>query len=309
MKLNEMLNIKYPFIQGGMAHIATGSFAAAVSNAGGIGLIGSGGMTLEQLREEIEICKSLTDKPFGVNIMLMHYEVDQIADLVCEYGIKLVTTGAGNPGKYMKKWKEHGILVFPVVSSKALAIRMERAGADGVIAEGAEAGGHIGELTTMVLMGELIDSINIPIIAAGGIGSGRQILACKALGAVGIQMGTMLLATEECPIHDNYKERVLRAKSNQVTVIGRIKGHPIRQLKNEMSNEYIAKEKSDLDSNQLEELVFGALRNAVKNGDVDRGSAMCGQVVDSAREIVPVKQLFSKLYNEYLQEKDKLCQK
>jgi len=304
-----MLNIKYPFIQGGMAHIATGSFAAAVSNAGGLGLIGSGGMTLEELKKEIEICKSLTDKPFGVNIMLMHYQVEEISDLVCEYGIKLVTTGAGNPGKYMKKWKEHGILVFPVVSSKALAIRMERAGADGVIAEGTEAGGHVGELTTMVLMGELIDAINIPIIAAGGIGSGRQILACEALGAIGIQMGTMLLATEECPIHENYKERVLRAKSNQVTVIGRIKGHPIRQLKNEMSTEYISKEKSGLDGEQLELLVFGALRRAVKEGDMDRGSAMCGQVVDSATEIVAVQKLFSKIYSEYLEEKEKLCRK
>lgn len=309
MKLNEILNIKYPFIQGGMAHIATGAFAAAVSNAGGLGIIASGGISPESLVEEIKICRSLTDKPFGVNLMLMHRDIDKLAKIVCDYKVDLVTTGAGSPQKYMNSWKIAGIRVFPVVSNKAMAIKMEREGADGIIGEGSEAGGHIGELSTIVLMGELTEAVRIPIIAAGGIGSGKQILASEALGACGVQMGTILLLSEECPIHSNYKNKLLKAKSSMVTVVGRISGLPSRQLKNSMTINYIKREKDGACKEELEEFLQGSLKKAVVSGDTENGSLMCGQIVGSINQIKRLENIFEDLYSDYQLEKSKLCQK
>ncbi len=309
MKINEILGIKYPFIQGGMAHIASGKFAAQVSNAGGLGLIATGGISLSKIKEEIEICKSLTDKPFGVNILMLHREIEGIIDLVCDSKIKLVTSGAGNPAPYIKRLKESGALVYPVVSNKALAIRMERAGADGIIAEGLEAGGHIGDLTTMVLMNEIQGQINIPLVCAGGIGSGKQVLAAEVLGATGVQLGTILLGAEECPIHENYKDKIIKAKSSHVTVIGRIKGYPTRLLKNSFSNNYIEKEKSNASVEDLELLMVGSLKKAVYDGNIVNGSLMCGQVVDCIKEIRPLKEIFESLYRDYKEEKRNLCQR
>ena len=252
MKLSEMLGIKYPIIQGGMANIATGEFAASVSNAGGLGLIAGGGMDAETLRENIRKCKSLTDKPFGVNLMLMNPDTPKMADIVVEEGVKIVTTGAGSPGVYMDKWKEAGIKVIPVISSVALAIRMERCGADMVIAEGTESGGHVGEMTTMTLVPAVVDKVSIPVIAAGGIADGRGLVCAKALGAVGVQIGTVLLATKECPIHENYKNEVIKAKDNGTVVTGRISGVPVRILKNTMAREYVKKEKEGASKEDLE---------------------------------------------------------
>ena len=246
MKLNEMLHIKYPFIQGGMANIATGTFAAAVSNAGGLGLIGAGGMNTQMLREEIRTCKSLTDKPFGVNLMLMNPEVDQMADMIVEEGVKIVTTGAGSPAKYMARWKENGMMVMPVVSSSLIAKKMEQCGADAVIAEGTESGGHVGEMTTMALVPQIVDAVSIPVIAAGGIADGRQLTAAFALGAVGVQLGTCLLVSKECPIHEAYKAALLKAKDNDTIVTGRIAGTPVRILKNQMAREYVKNEKAGM---------------------------------------------------------------
>lgn len=308
MNLEKILGIKYPIIQGGMARIATGEFAAKVSNLGAMGLIATGGLTVEKIREEIEKCKSLTDKNFGLNIMLLHPNVEKIAELVVDYNIKFVTTGAGNPGKFMKKWKDNGAKVFPVVANKSLAIRMQRAGADGLIAEGTEAGGHIGELTSMVLLNQLREAVDIPIVAAGGISSGRQVLAAEALGASGVQLGTILLASEECPIHDNYKNKLISAKSNNVTVIGRISGYPTRVLKNDMTKKYIELEKKTKDIEELELMTLGALKRAVEDGDVKEGSLMCGQVVESIKEIRPLEEILKNLMDDYKEEKRKLCQ-
>jgi len=256
MRLDQMLGIKYPFIQGGMANIATGEFAAAVTNAGGLGLIGAGGMNAEMLRENIRKCKSLTDGVFGVNIMLMNPQVDEMAEIVVEEKVKVVTTGAGNPSKYMQKWKEAGIKVIPVVSSVILAKKMEQHGADAVIAEGTESGGHVGEMTTMTLVPQVIDAVSIPVIAAGGIADGRQLAAAFALGAIGVQIGTVLLASEECPIHQAYKEAVIKAKDNGTVVTGRIAGTPVRIIKNTMAREYIKKERAGATKMELEEFWY-----------------------------------------------------
>ena len=292
MRLNEILGTEFPLIQGGMANIATGTFAAAVSNAGALGLIGAGGMRAEQLREEIRICKSLTDKPFGVNIMLMNPDADQMAQIVVEEGVKIVTTGAGNPGKYMAAWKEVGIKVIPVVPAAVLARRMEKAGADAVIAEGTESGGHVGEMTTMALVPQVVDAVDIPVIAAGGIADGRQLLAAFALGAVGAQLGTCLLASEECPIHPNYKEAILKASDNDTIVTGRIGGTPVRILKNRMAREYVKQEKAGADKMELEKYTLGSLRRAVFEGDVQTGSLMAGQVAGMVHEIRPLRAIF-----------------
>lgn len=288
MKLNEMFGIKYPVIQGGMANIATGEFAAAVSNAGGLGLIGAGGMSAEQLRENIRKCKLLTDKPFGVNIMLMHPQADEMAQIVIEEGVKIVTTGAGNPGKYIPAWKEAGIFVMPVVASSLLAQRMERAGADAVIAEGTESGGHVGEMTTMTLVPQVADAVSIPVIAAGGIADGRQLAAALALGAVGVQVGTCLLAAEECPIHEAYKQALIDSGDNGTIVTGRIAGTPVRILKNHMAREYVKNEKAGMDKMELEKFTLGALRRAVFEGDTKTGSLMAGQVAAQLTEVKPI---------------------
>lgn len=296
MKLNEMLHIKYPFIQGGMANIATGTFAAAVSNAGGLGLIGAGGMNTEMLREEIRICKSLTDKPFGVNLMLMNPEVDQMADMIVEEGVKIVTTGAGIPAKYMARWKENGMMVMPVVSSSLIAKKMEQCGADAVIAEGTESGGHVGEMTTMALVPQIVDAVSIPVIAAGGIADGRQLAAAFALGAVGVQLGTCLLVSEECPIHEAYKAALLKAKDNDTIVTGRIAGTPVRILKNQMAREYVKNEKAGMGIMELEKFTLGSLRRAVFEGDTQRGSLMAGQVVGQLKTVRPLAEILDELY-------------
>ena len=299
MRLDEMLGIKYPFIQGGMANIATGEFAATVSNAGGLGLIGAGGMNAEMLRENIRKCKDLTDKPFGVNLMLMNPEADAMAEVIVEENVKIVTTGAGSPAKYMEKWKANKMMVIPVVSSSALAIRMERFGADAVIAEGTESGGHVGEMTTMTLVPKVVDSVNIPVIAAGGIADGRQLAAAFALGAIGVQMGTCLLASEECPVHPAYKAAILKAKDNDTIVTGRIAGTPVRVLKNEMSREYVKQEKAGADKMELEKYTLGSLRKAVFDGDTINGSLMAGQVAGQINEIRPLKDIFADIYEGY----------
>lgn len=295
MKLNEMLKIKYPLIQGGMANIATGEFAAAVSNAGALGLIGAGGMTCEMLRNEIRRCKELTDKPFGVNLMLMNPEAPKMAEMLVEEGVKIVTTGAGSPATYMPLWKENGMIVIPVVSSSLLAIKMERCGADAVIAEGTESGGHVGEMTTMALVPKIVDTVSIPVIAAGGIADGRQLAAAFALGAIGAQLGTCLLASEECPIHPAYKEALLKAKDNDTIVTGRIAGTPVRILKNKMAREYVKQEKAGADKMELEKYTLGSLRRAVFEGDTKTGSLMAGQVVGQLTEIRPLQVIFQEM--------------
>ncbi|MDY3255179.1 MAG: nitronate monooxygenase [Lachnospiraceae bacterium] len=295
MKINEIFGTKYPIIQGGMANIAIGEFAAAVSNAGGLGLIGAGGMNAEGLRENIRKCKSLTDKPFGVNIMLMNPEADKMADVVIEEGVKIVTTGAGFPTKYMTKWKEAGIFVMPVVSSAIVAKKMEKEGADALIAEGCESGGHVGEMTTMALVPQIVDAVSIPVIAAGGIADGRQLAAAFALGADGVQIGTVLLATNECPIHDNYKQAVIKAKDNDTIVTGRIAGTPVRIIKNSMAREYVKREKEGADKMELEQYTLGSLRRAVFDGDTQTGSLMAGQVCGLVKEVKSIKEVLEEM--------------
>ena len=295
MKLNELLGIEFPIIQGGMANIATGRFAAAVSNAGALGLVASGGLDADGLRAQIRDAKAATDKPFGVNLMLMNPHIDELARVVVEEGVQVVTTGAGNPGKYVPAWKEAGIKVFPVVAAPVLAKRLERYGIDGVIAEGTESGGHVGEMTTMALVPQVADAVSVPVIAAGGIADGRQLCAAFALGACGVQVGTILLASEECPIHDNYKAAVLKAGANDTVVTGRSGGAPVRVLKNKMAREYLRMEKQNLPLEEMEKLTLGSLRRAVFDGDVDNGSFMAGQVAGMVREIRPLRQIFEEL--------------
>lgn len=297
MRLNEDLGIKYPFIQGGMANIAVGEFAATVSNAGGLGLIGAGGMNVETLEENIHKCRKLTDKPFGVNIMLMNPEAPQMAELVAREKVAVVTTGAGNPAPYIGMWKEQGIKVMPVMSSVMIAKRLEKSGADYIIAEGTESGGHIGEMTTMTLIPQMVDNLNIPVIAAGGIADGRQLHAAFALGASGVQLGTCLLASTECPIHENYKQAVIKARDNDTIVTGRIGGTPVRILKNQMAREYVKREKEGADKMELEQFTLGSLRRAVFEGDTATGSLMAGQAAGQVKEIKPVAEIFEDLWN------------
>ena len=299
MKLNELLGTEFPFIQGGMANIATGEFAAAVSNAGALGLIGSGGMNADSLRENIRRCKALTDKPFGVNLMLMNPAVDEMAKVVIEEGVKVVTTGAGNPGKYIPAWKEAGIIVIPVVAAAVLAKRLTRYGIDAVIAEGTESGGHVGEMTTMALVPQVADAVDVPVIAAGGIASGRQLAAAYALGACGVQIGTCLLVSEECPIHPNYKQALLKASDTDTIVTGRTTGAPVRVLKNKMAKEYIRMEKENIPLAEREKLTLGSLRRAVFEGDTEMGSLMAGQVAGQLHEIRPLRAILEELYADY----------
>ena len=295
MRLNEFLNIKYPIIQGGMANIATGEFAAAVSNAGGLGLIASGGFDAERIREEIKKCRAMTDKPFGVNLMLMNPDVDNIAKMLVEEKVDVITTGAGSPEKYVDSWKAVGTKVIPVVSSVALAKRMERMGVDAVIAEGGESGGHVGEMTTMALVPMVVDALEIPVIAAGGIADGRQMVAAMALGAIGVQVGTCLLVSEECPIHENYKLAVIKAKDNGTVVTGRSSGAPVRVIKNNMAREYLKLEGQNVPREELEQLTLGSLRKAVIDGDAKMGSLMAGQVCGLIKEIKPVAVILDEL--------------
>lgn len=302
MKLNEMLHIKYPIIQGGMANIATGTFAAQVSNAGALGLIASGGLNAEAIEKEIAACRKLTDKPFGVNLMLMNPDADNIARLLADEKIEIITTGAGTPSKYMGMWKDAGSKIIPVVASSALARKVEQLGADAVIAEGGESGGHVGDMTTMTLVPQVIDKVKIPVIAAGGIASGRQFVAAMALGAAGIQVGTCLLVSEECPIHENYKQALIKARDNSTTVTGRSLDAPVRILKNDMAREYIKVERNGGTREELEQFTLGGLRRAVFDGDVQHGSVMAGQVCGQLTEIRPLAEILDTLYEEAKQE-------
>ena len=272
-KLNEILGTRLPIIQGGMANIATGEFAAACSNAGALGMIATGGWDGDRLRKEIRRAKELTDKPFGVNLMLMSPYADDIAQIILEEGVKVVTTGAGNPGKYIPAWKEAGIKVLPVVAAVALAKRLSRYHVDAFIAEGTESGGHVGEMTTMALVPQVIDAVDVPVVAAGGIADGRQVAAAFSLGACGIQVGTCLLASNECPIHDNYKQAILKAKDSDTVVTGRSIGGPVRVLKNKMAREYLALEKRGATLEELEQVTLGGLRRAVLEGDTEMAAS------------------------------------
>ena len=296
-RICELLGIEYPIIQGGMAWIADASLAAAVSEAGGLGII-TGTAPIEWIRDEIRKAKKLTNKPFGVNIMLMSPHADEVAKLVCEENVKVVTTGAGSPGKYMEMWKEHGVKVIPVVASVALARRMEKMGADAIVAEGTESGGHVGQLTTMALVPQVADAIDIPVLAAGGIGDGRGIVAGFALGAEGVQMGTRFLVAKECTVHQNYKDKVLKAKDIDTEVTGRSTGHPVRVLRNKLAREFNRLEKEGAPIEEIEKLGEGALRKAVKDGDVDFGSVMAGQIAGLVNKEQTCKEIIDELVSE-----------
>lgn len=298
-RITELLNIEYPIIQGGMAWISDANLAAAVSEAGGLGIISGVGST-EDVRTEIRKTKSLTKKPFGINIMLMRDNIEEIAKLVCEEEVAVVTTGAGSPGRYIEDWKKHNVKVIPVVPSVAIAKRMEKFGADAVIVEGMEAGGHIGQLTTMSLVPQVVDAVDIPVIAAGGIGDGRGMAASLMLGACGVQMGTRFLVAEECKVHENYKDRVLNAKDIDTEVTGTSTSHPVRVLRNKLTREYIKLEKTNADPAEIEALGKGALRKAVVDGDVNNGSVMAGQIAG----LVNKKQSCKEIINELMSELD-----
>ncbi len=302
----QLLKTKYPVIQGGMANIATAELASAVSNAGGLGLIGSGGYDRNWVYEEIQKMKKLTDKPFGVNIMLMSPHAKDIAQLLIDEDVKIVTTGAGSPGIYMEAWKANNMIIIPVVPSVALAKRMERMGADAVICEGTEAGGHIGEITTMALIPQVADQVSIPVIAAGGIADQRGVLAAFALGAKGIQIGTVLLATKECPIHENYKNWIVKSKDIDSIVTGRQTKAPVRVLRNPMAVKYNELSKTGIDLDELEKMTLGSLRRAVFDGDMETGSIMAGQISGLIHEIKTVKEVLESLFDGVNTYKDEL---
>ncbi len=283
-RITELLEIEYPLIQGGMAWVAEYHLASAVSEAGGLGIIGAGGAPAEFVREQIRKTRAVTNKPFGLNIMLMNPEADAIAKVAAEEGVKVVTTGAGNPGKYMKMWKEAGVRVIPVVASVAMARMMERAGADGVVAEGMESGGHIGSATTMTLVPQVADAVEIPVIAAGGIADGRGFAASFMLGAEGVQIGTRFVVAKESIVHDNYKKKIIAARDIDSEVTGMSHGHPVRQLRNQMTREYLKLEKAGASFEELEQLTLGALRKAVVEGDAVNGTLMAGQIAGLVKE-------------------------
>lgn len=298
MKPSKLLGTEFPIIQGGMANIATGAFAASVSNAGALGMIAAGGWDPERVRLEIRQARERTDRPFGVNLMLMSPYADEIARIIAEEHVSIVTTGAGNPGKYIPAWKDAGVKVFPVVAAAVLAKRLERYGVDAVIAEGCESGGHVGEMTTMALVPQVADTVDVSVIAAGGIADGRQAAAALALGACAIQVGTCLLVSEECPIHENYKRALLAAKDSDTMVTGRSAGAPVRVLKNSMARKYLQMEKSGLPLSELEKLTLGSLRRAVTEGDTVNGSLMAGQVAGMLREIRPLRTILEELSSD-----------
>ncbi|MBQ6888136.1 MAG: enoyl-[Lachnospiraceae bacterium] len=304
-RVTELLGIEYPIIQGGMAWVAEYNLAAAVANAGGLGLIGAGGAPAEFVREQIRKTKELTDKPFGVNIMLMNPEADAIAQVIVDEGVKVVTTGAGNPGKYMAMWKEAGVKVIPVVASVAMAKMMERGGADAIVAEGTESGGHIGSATTMTLVPQVVDAVSIPVIAAGGIADGRGFAAAMMLGAEAVQMGTRFVVAKESIVHDNYKKKVIAAKDIDSEVTGMSHGHPVRQLRNNMTREYLKLEKEGASFEELEHLTLGALRKAVVEGDAVNGTLMAGQIAG----LVKKEQTCAEMIQEIMKEAGELLHK
>jgi len=301
-RVAELLEIQYPIIQGGMAWVAEYNLASAVSNAGGLGIIGAASAPAEIVREQIIKCKAMTNRPFGVNIMLLNPNADEVAQIVVEEGVKVVTTGAGNPAKYMHMWKEAGVKVIPVVASVAMAKMMERAGADAVVAEGMESGGHIGQTTTMALVPQIADAVSIPVIAAGGIADGRGMAAAFMLGAEGVQMGTRFVAAKESIVHENYKQKIIRAKDIDSTITGASTGHPVRCLRNQMTREYQEMEKQGVDFMELEKLTLGSLRRAVIDGDTAGGTLMAGQIAGLVRSQDSCKEII----NEIMEQADRL---
>jgi len=294
----EILGIEYPILQGGMAWVATAELAAAVSNAGGLGIIGAGNAPGSYVRDEIRKVKELTDKPFGVNIMLLSPFVDEVIDIVYEEKVPVITTGAGNPGKYIARFKDIGTKVIPVVPAVALAKKMEQEGVDAVIAEGTESGGHVGELTTMALLPQVIDAVKIPVIAAGGIADGRGLVSALALGAQGVQMGTIFVCASECTAHENYKKAIIKAGDRGTVVTGKATGHPVRILKNKLAREFEKLEKASAAVEEYEKLGVGRLRAAVVEGDADYGSVMAGQIAGLVKEIKPAKDIIEGIMNE-----------
>ena len=297
-RITELLGIEYPIIQGGMAWVAEHNLAAAVSNAGGLGLIAAASAPPEVVREEIRKTKELTDKPFGVNVMLLNPNAEEVAHIVVEEGVKVVTTGAGNPGKFMELWKENGVKVIPVVASVAMAKMMQRGGADAVIAEGMESGGHIGSATTMTLVPQIVDAVSIPVIAAGGIADGRGFAAATMLGAEGVQMGTAFVVAKESIVHENYKQRIIKAKDIDSEITGMSTGHPIRVIRNKMTKEYQRKEKEGASFEELELLTLGSLRKAVMDGDVVNGSVMAGQIAGMIKEEQTTKEIIENVMKQ-----------
>lgn len=297
-RITEILGIEYPVIQGGMAWVAEHQLAAAVSEAGGLGIIGAGGAPASYVRDEVRKAKELTDKPIGVNVMLVNPEADEIAKVLVEEGVKVVTTGSGNPAKYMKMWKDAGIKVIPVVASVAMAKLMERGGADAVVAEGMESGGHIGSATTMALVPQVVDAVNIPVIAAGGIADGRGFAAAFMLGAEGVQMGTRFVAATESIVHENYKKMLIKSKDIDSTVTGLSTGHPVRSIRNKMTKEYLRLEKEGADFMEIEKLTLGSLRKAVVEGDTVNGTIMAGQIAGMVKKEQPCKEIIDEIISE-----------
>lgn len=297
-RITELLGIEYPIIQGGMAWIAESNLAAAVSAAGGLGLLGGANAPYEVVKEEIKKVKEKTDKPFGVNVMLLSPHAPDIARLILEEEIQVVTTGAGNPEKYLPMWKEAGVKVIPVVASVALAKRMEKYGADAVVVEGMESGGHIGEMTTMTLVPQVVDAVTIPVIAAGGIADGRGMAAAFMLGAEAVQMGTRFLVAKECTVHQNYKDKILKARDIDSEVTGRSIGHPVRQLRNQMTREYLKREKEGASFEELEYLTLGALRKAVQEGNIKEGTLMAGQIAGLVKKEQTCKEIITEIVEE-----------
>lgn len=293
----EIFGIEYPIFQGGMAWVSDASLAAGVSNAGGLGIIAAGNAPASVVHEQIKLAKKLTNKPFGVNVMLMSPFVDDVMEVIYEEKVSMITTGAGNPGKYIPKLKELGIKIVPVVPSVALAKKMEKSGVDAVIAEGTESGGHVGELTTMVLVPQVADVLDIPVIAAGGIGDRRGVVAAFALGAVGVQLGTRFLCSNECTVHDNYKQLIIKSKDRDAIVSGRITGHPVRVIKNKLTRQFEELENNGCTKEEIEELGIGKLKLAAKDGDVEMGSVMAGQIAGMMCEIKSCKQIIEELFN------------
>lgn len=295
--LCDLLGIEYPIFQGGMAWIADADLAAAVSNGGGLGIIAAANANADWLRGQIRKAKQLTDKPFGVNIMLMSPFAAEVAEVVIDEGVPVVTTGAGNPGKYMKAWQEAGIKVIPVVPSVSMAKLLARSGASALIAEGGESGGHIGEITTMALVPQVCDAVDIPVIAAGGIADGRGIAAAFMLGAVGVQVGTRFLVADECNVHENYKNKVLKAKDTDTMTTGKRLGHPVRSLKNSYSRAYLVKEyDSTVSDEELEQLGVGALRLAAVEGDEKKGCFLCGQIAGLVKKKQPAAEIIREMF-------------
>jgi enoyl-[acyl-carrier protein] reductase II len=303
-RICDMLGIKYPIFQGGMAWIADASLAAAVSNAGGLGIIAAGNAPADVVRGEIRKCKEMTDKPFGVNIMLLSPFVDDVVETVCEEGVKILTTGAGNPAKFMDKFKENGIKLIPVVPSVNMAKKMQKLGADAVIAEGMESGGHIGKLTTMALVPQVVDAVDIPVLAAGGIADGRGMAAGFMLGAEAVQIGTRFLVADECTVHENYKNKIIKANDLSTVVTGQITGHPVRVIKNKLANAFLQAEKEETskeepDMERFNQLGVGALQKSVKMGDIDNGSVMSGQIAGMVSKRQSCKEIIDEIMGEF----------